>query len=199
MLSGFFFRSAFVFNINSLILSDFPLTSFHLPEANLVPEWLWKNWKPLFRVPLTMKRCAWGKIEQKPEYILFHGFILLCVQLSKNITICFFLYNYSHFYYSFCNPPVLIEHIQSINKLQNNICTMHEIKNVERNQSINKLTSHSSYSHSLSTIISHFCQTHYPLYIPPFSKWTSYEYHPWKISFQKIHIACIFNRNIRQE
>ena len=35
MLSGPSFRSAFVFNINSLILSGFPLTFFHLVEALL--------------------------------------------------------------------------------------------------------------------------------------------------------------------
>ena len=36
MLSGPSFRSAFVFNINPLILSGFPLTSFHLAEASLL-------------------------------------------------------------------------------------------------------------------------------------------------------------------
>ena len=36
MLSGPSFRSAFVFSINPLILSDFPLTSFHLAEASLL-------------------------------------------------------------------------------------------------------------------------------------------------------------------
>ena len=35
MLSGPSFRSAFVFSINSLILSGFRLTSFHLAEASL--------------------------------------------------------------------------------------------------------------------------------------------------------------------
>ena len=35
MLSGPSFRSAFVFSINSLILSGFPLISFHLTEASL--------------------------------------------------------------------------------------------------------------------------------------------------------------------
>ena len=35
MLSGPSFRSAFVFGINSLILSGFPLTSFDLAEASL--------------------------------------------------------------------------------------------------------------------------------------------------------------------
>ena len=42
MLSGPSFRSAFVFSINSLILSGFSLTSFHLAEASLsVFLWLY--------------------------------------------------------------------------------------------------------------------------------------------------------------
>ena len=42
MLSGPFFRLAFVFSINSLILSGFPLTSFHLAEASLSAfSWLY--------------------------------------------------------------------------------------------------------------------------------------------------------------
>ena len=57
MLSGPSFRSAFVFSISPLILSDFPLTSFHLAEASLL-------------------------------YLLLRGFILLRVQLSKNIKKC---------------------------------------------------------------------------------------------------------------
>ena len=41
MLSGPSFRSAFIFSINSLILSGFPLTSFLLAEASLsVFSWL---------------------------------------------------------------------------------------------------------------------------------------------------------------
>ena len=42
MLSGPSFRSAFVFGINSLILSGFPSTSFHLADASLSPfSWLY--------------------------------------------------------------------------------------------------------------------------------------------------------------
>ena len=42
MLSGFSFRLAFVFNINSLVLLGFPLTSFHLAEASLsLFSWLY--------------------------------------------------------------------------------------------------------------------------------------------------------------
>ena len=42
MLSSPSFRSAFVFSVNSLILSGFPLTSFHLAEASLSAfSWLY--------------------------------------------------------------------------------------------------------------------------------------------------------------
>ena len=42
MLSGPSFRSAFIFSINSLILSGFPLTSSHLVEASLSAfSWLY--------------------------------------------------------------------------------------------------------------------------------------------------------------
>ena len=40
MLPGPSFRSTFVFSISSLILSGFPLTSFHLAEASL-PAFSW--------------------------------------------------------------------------------------------------------------------------------------------------------------
>ena len=40
MLSGPSFTSTFVFSINSLILSGFPLTSLHLAEA-LLSAFLW--------------------------------------------------------------------------------------------------------------------------------------------------------------
>ena len=39
MLSCRSFRSAFVFSINSLILSGLPLSSFHLAEASLSAFW----------------------------------------------------------------------------------------------------------------------------------------------------------------
>ena len=88
MLSEFSFKSAFVFSISSLILSGFPMASFHLAEANLTPRVILKYEKLLFRFPLLTKRCAGVKHELKPHYLLFRGFILLCAQLSKNITKC---------------------------------------------------------------------------------------------------------------
>ena len=83
-----FLQVGFVFSINSLILSVFPLTSFHLAKVNLVPRAILKNQKPLLRPPLTAKRCAGVRVELKPRYLLFGDFIYLCVQLSKNITKC---------------------------------------------------------------------------------------------------------------
>ena len=70
-------------------LPGFPLTFFHLAEANLVPRVILKYYKPLFPFPLTVERCAGVKVELKPHCLLFRGFIFLCLQLSKNITKCF--------------------------------------------------------------------------------------------------------------
>ena len=42
-LSGLSFRSSFVFSINSLSLSCFPLISFHLAEASLLLRAISKN------------------------------------------------------------------------------------------------------------------------------------------------------------
>ena len=89
MLSGLSFRSVFVFSISSLISSGFLLTSFHLAEADLVPRVILKNPKSLFCLPLTVKKCVGVKVALKPHFLLFRGFIFLCVQLSKNITKCF--------------------------------------------------------------------------------------------------------------
>ena len=58
MLSGLFFSSAFVFSINSLILSGFPWASFHLVEADVIPRAILKNQKPFFRLPLIVQKCA---------------------------------------------------------------------------------------------------------------------------------------------
>ena len=77
-------------------------------------------------------------IQLKPRYLLFRGFILLCVQLSKNITKCLSLYNYSHFQYSFYNQPVLFAKLENVNKLWNNIQNVHAN---ERNQNKNKTKS----------------------------------------------------------
>ena len=86
MLWGLSFRSASVLSINSLILSGCYLTFIHLAEPNIVPRAIFKNWKPLFLLPLTAKRCSRVKVELKPRYLLFCGFIFLRAQLSKNIT-----------------------------------------------------------------------------------------------------------------
>ena len=65
------------------------------------------------------------KLELKPHYLLFRGFIFLCMQLSKKYHEMFFIYNYSHFQYSFCIQPVLFAHLENVNKLWNNNRTVH--------------------------------------------------------------------------
>ena len=86
MLSRLSFRSAFVvFSINSLILPGFPLTFFHLVEANLVPRAIFKNYKTLFRLPLIAKICAGVNLELKPHYLSTFSwhYILVCAVVQK--------------------------------------------------------------------------------------------------------------------
>ena len=59
MLPGPSFRSTFVFSISSLILSGFPLTSFHLAEASL----------PAFFVVLYSCVCSCLKISRNVFYL----------------------------------------------------------------------------------------------------------------------------------
>ena len=87
-----------LFSINSLILSGFPLTSFHLAKASLsVFSWLYS---------------------------------LMCAVVHKYYEM-FFIYNYPHFWYLFCNQTVLFAQLEKVNKLWNNSHTVHMN---ERNQ-----------------------------------------------------------------
>ena len=61
MLSGLSFKSAFVFRIHSLILSGFPLNSFYLAEANLVPRAILKKQKTYFWPSIYNERMRWGQ------------------------------------------------------------------------------------------------------------------------------------------
>ena len=96
MLSGPSFRSAFVFSINSLILSGFPLTSFHLAEDSLSAfSWLYIH-------------------------------VFMCVQLSKYTTKCLLLtIIHILSIYSFCNQPASFAQLENVNKLWKNNCAVH--------------------------------------------------------------------------
>ena len=67
----------------------------------------------------------------KSYYLLFRDFIVLRVQLFKNI-------NYAHFQYSFFNQLVLFAQVENVNKLWNNKHTVHVNK---LNQNQNKTNS----------------------------------------------------------
>ena len=69
MLSGPFFRSAFVFTINSLILSGFPLTSFHLAEPSR-SAFLW--------LYTLVSSCS--KISRNVCYLELFTFLVLILQ-----------------------------------------------------------------------------------------------------------------------
>ena len=59
---------------------------------------------------------------------------LVCAVVRKYHEMSF-IYNYSHFYCSFCNQPVLFARLENTNKLWNNNRTVHVN---ERNQNKNK-------------------------------------------------------------
>ena len=84
-----------VFHLGRLSLSvstqyGFPLTSFHLAEANLVPRAIKKKINMIFFVFILWEKDALGsRLNRNLIIYFFHGFTFLCVQLPKNITKCF--------------------------------------------------------------------------------------------------------------
>ena len=63
MLSGPSFRSAYVFSINSLVMSRFPSTSFHSAEASV----------SAFSWPYTLARAVFGCVELFTFLVLFRA------------------------------------------------------------------------------------------------------------------------------
>ena len=57
-------------------------------------------------------------------------YTLVCAVVQKYHK-TYFIYNYSHFWYSFCNQPVLLARLENVNKLWNN-------NHAHRNQNKNK-------------------------------------------------------------
>ena len=67
--------------------------------------------------------------------LCFYALVCAVVQKYQEMH---FIYNYSRFYYSFCNQPVLFAQLDNVNKLWNNSCT---VLVTERNQNKNKTKS----------------------------------------------------------
>ena len=158
MLSGLSFRSAFVSSINSLILSGFPLTSFHLAEANLIPRAILESWsksrpqsyfrklKNSFSPSSYSVKIRWGQSWAETSLSTFSWhYILVCAVVQKHH---FFL---SFFWYSFCSQPVLFSQLQNVNKLWNMNRTVHRN---ERNRT-KKVTSHSNWTRALLSDLAH--------------------------------------------
>ena len=98
MLSGPSFRSAFVFGINSLILSGFPSTSFHLADASLSPfSWLYTL---VCAVALKVLEKLPPNPNLNPNPYHYRGQFcsgtIFRAPVQKYHEM-FFIYNYSHF------------------------------------------------------------------------------------------------------
>ena len=119
MLSGPSFRLAFVPCINSLILSSYPLISFHLTEASLSAfSWL---------------------------------YTLVCVVVPKYPKTSF-IYNYSHFWYSFCNQSVLFAQLENANY---GTATERICERTKSKQKQNRVTSQSNWPRVLLFYLAH--------------------------------------------
>ena len=80
MLSGPSFRSAFFFIINSVILSGFPLTSFHLAEAALFTfSWLLLSCVQLSKIIYSQSCPKLSKIVQSCPKL----FTLVCAVVQN--------------------------------------------------------------------------------------------------------------------
>ena len=62
-------------------------------------------------------------------------YTLMYAAVQKYYEISLF-YNYSHFYYSFCNQPVSFAQLENINQLWNNNCAMHVNKRFKNKNKI---------------------------------------------------------------
>ena len=108
MLSGLSFRWACVFIINSLILSSFPLTSFHLAEANLVPraEQFSRTENLFFTFLLQQKDAVGTRLSAEASLFTFSQLYILSCAVE--------IFVYDVFQYSFCNQPVLSAYLSQL-------------------------------------------------------------------------------------
>ena len=75
----------------------------------------------------------------KPHYLLFRGFILLCVQLSKNITKCFFLLSFIFLVLILQSPCFICatwKHKQTIEQQPHRSCERIKNKNKTKSRHI---------------------------------------------------------------
>ena len=106
MLSGLSFRSALVLSVKWLILSGFPLTSFHLAEGNVVPWAILRKLKTPFSRSSYSEKMSLGQDWLETSLTTFSWlYILLCAVVQK----------YRKMFYL----------LKNINKLWNNNCTVH--------------------------------------------------------------------------
>ena len=90
-----FLKVGFHFSIDSLILSDFPLTFFHLVEANLVPRAILKKLKASFLSSSYREKMrwsqGWAETSLITKYFLRNTFFRLILQST-----CFICVTWKH-------------------------------------------------------------------------------------------------------
>ena len=93
-------------------------------KEHIIQGWLLyviRSWFPFF--------TSFHLAEASPSTFL-SLYTLVCAVVQKYHK-TYFIYNYSHFWYSFCNQPVSLARLENVNKLWNN-------NHAHRNQNKNK-------------------------------------------------------------
>ena len=116
------------------------------------PQSYFKKVKTSFLPSSYSEKVCWGQGWAESWLSAFSWLhILVCAVVQKYYEI-FFIYNFSHFWYAFCNQPDLFAHLENVNKLWNNNLTVHVN---ERNQNKNKATSRSNWPRVLLFDVAH--------------------------------------------
>ena len=121
----FFLHVGFYFQYRLIkfawLSSDFSLFSW----GQTRPQSFFKKLKTSFSPSFYDKKMCWGQGWAEASLSAFLWlYILGCAVVQKHHEM-FFICNYSHFYYSFFNQPVLIAHLENVNKRWNNNRTVH--------------------------------------------------------------------------
>ena len=98
MLSGIFFRWSFVCRINSLLLSGFPFTSFHLAKANLVPRPIQNLFFTFFLQRKDVLGSGLSWILAICFFVTLYSCVCSCLKTSRNVFYIFLIYKWFVFF-----------------------------------------------------------------------------------------------------
>ena len=119
----FFFGFCFQYQLINFVWLSIDIFSFSWSQPR--PQNVFRKLKTSFLPSSYSEKMCWGQGWAKASLSPFSWlYILVCAVVQKYHEM-FFIYNYSHFRYSFCNQPILFVQLENVNKLWNNNRTLH--------------------------------------------------------------------------